>query len=212
MLPQAEDIEILGASYLHHNEVIQIAGISTGERYSRTELSRVKQRLLKHPAIVRVKVRQEKNVIRLILKDRQCVAWVENQSEKELYEVDREGFILSSGESKLRCHKIPLIRGSFIREENQFSDHELRHILKSLFQIRQNYTNLSERLSELRINGDKGLTIFLRPNHLRVELPASLDSLQIRRFYTAVSYFTREKIKKGWVDLRGSEAVLHTEY
>ena len=196
-------------AYLKAEEVLGLAKIEKSRSYTPRELSSLSSLLAAHPAILSASLRQEAKTLHIYLKERECIAIVEDKGEKTVYDVDTEGRIFSHTSS--RCKKVPLLRGSFPRggEGDFLSGENAKRLLKVLVQIKRAYPELSARFSELRVNSEGGLSLFLLASYLRIDFPFEADEMMIRRLYASVAYLTSQKIKHGWLDLRGPEAILH---
>ena len=196
-----------GQNYLKAEEILELAKIKKDHKYTSRELGSISSLLLAHPIILSASLEQKANTLYINLTERQCAAIVEDKSQKTVYDLDAEGRILSQGLS--RCRQVPLLRGSFPKEGDYLHGENIKRLLGVLVQIKKAYPDLSTRFSELRINSEGSLTFFLLSSYLRIDMPFELDSIMIRRLYASVAYLSSQKIRHGWLDLRGPEAILH---
>ncbi len=206
-----ENVQIKGRSYLKEEEILQLIQAKKGQRYTRTNLTKMRSILETHPIIFSADITQEGTDLLIDVQERQCSAFISEKKDGTIYDIDMDGRILSTGGKTYisRCNQVPLIRGDFQREGDYFRGKNLGHLIAVLSQIRENYPDLSEHLSEIRMNKQGGLTIFLTHSQLHIELPLEIETITIRRLYASIAYLFSEKIKRGWVDLRGPEAILY---
>ena len=157
-------------------------------------------------------------VLRLELDERVCVALVRNEEasgdgqQARLFEVDRDLVILA--ENRVRCGDVPMIRGAFVRDpdsEDRFRDPVLERLVAGLERLRREAPELAARISELHLRRAGGLTLYLTPARVRVEMPAELDEVSLKRLYAAVAYLESGEHKSGVIDLRGPGVVILPE-
>lgn len=204
-----------GQSYLKTEEIVSMSKIKKDQRYTYKELNSIASLLQKHPAILFASLKQKANILYIHLKERECVAIVENKANKTVYDIDAEGRIFSLGEEgeggASRCKQVPLLRGNFSERGNSLEGENIKRLLHALSRIKKAYPRLSARFSEIRVNSDASLTFFVLPAYLRIDMPFALDSMMIRRLYASVAYLSSQKVRHAWLDLRGPEALLHTK-
>ena len=195
-------------NYLKTEEILNLAKIKKGLSYTSRKLNSITPLLLAHPAILSAELEQKASIIYIYLRERECIAIVEDKIKKTVYDVDAEGHVLSHGTS--RCKQVPLLRGAFPKDGNYLHSENIRHLLEALSQIKKAYPNLSSRFSEIRVNSEGSLTFFLLSSYLRIDVPFELNSMMIRRLYASVVYLSKQNVHHGWLDLRGPEAILRT--
>ena len=196
-----------GLAYLKTEEILSLAKIKKDRRYTSKELVSISSLLSAHPAILSAELEQKASTLHIHLKERECIAIVEDKANKTIYDVDAEGRIFSHGVS--RCKQVPLLRGTFPKEGNYLRGENIKRLLDALSRIKKAYPGLSTRFSELRVNSEGSLTFFLLSSYLRIDMPFELDNMMIRRLYASIAYLSSQKIRHGWLDLRGPEAILH---
>lgn len=196
-----------GGSYLKSNEVIDFIKIQKNKKYTNNDFIIKRAHLLSHPAIISADLSQQQETITISIKERNCVALVEDKLTNTIYDVDAEAQIISL--KKSRCQQVPLIRGNISSSGTSISEENVKLLLEQLAIMNETYPSLSTRFSEIRINSEASLTLFLANSHFRIDIPFSLDQLMIRRLYATVAYVTSQKTQDGWVDLRGPEAILY---
>jgi cell division protein FtsQ len=206
-------IQVDGLRYLREEEAIQFAGLQIGRVYRDVDLEQAESRLALHPAVRSAQIKQVgADALRVVVEERACVALVRNEEGPDgttLYEVDAELMILA--ENRVRCSGVPLVRGSFVRDVergDRFKDPILERLVRGLARLRSDYPELAARISELHLRRAGGLTLYLTPARVRVEMSAELDDVSVKRLYAAVAYFERDGARNGVIDLRGPGVVI----
>ena len=204
---QVQRIEVLGATYLGPDEVIAISGIEVGRTYDGADLDAAAERLELHTAVLGAELdASSEGTVTIQLEERSCVAIVQVDTEPGvLFEVDPELVILS--ENRVRCAGLPLVRGQFHKEFDRFLDPDLAGMVSALETLRDNYPRLAARISEMRMNRQGGVSLFMAPRRLRVELPLHLTDEKLRQLYATMAYYEQSGSTSDFIDLRGDEAV-----
>ena len=210
-------IKVGKLSYLSNDELLALSKLEVGKRYSLHDLRQLSSLLEAHPIILEASVRQKKDTIYMNLKERECLALVEDKGKSIVHDIDVSGNILSHDET--RCKNVPLLLGVFNKEVikqskgaglAKFAGEQMQRLLANLLLIRKNYPDMYARISEVRIDVASNLTIFLLHSRMRIELPSDLNIQIVRKLYATVAWLLSEKTKDAWIDLRGPEAILHT--
>ncbi len=204
-------VQVDGTQTLTAEEVRRIAGLEIGRLYPDKELEQAEERLRLHPLVRDARVeRRGSDGLRVIVEERECAAIIHGRVDgrEVLFAIGRDLTILA--ENRVRCGGVPVLRGTFHRDAERFDDPGLRRLLESLDRMRRTYPELAARVSELRVlDGGSGLSLFLSPKRVRVELPPELDDETIRRLYAAVSYYENAQVDSGGtIDLRGDRGVV----
>ena len=203
-----KNIKVRGQSYLKKNEIFQRLKWKKGKTFPAHDLKKMHSRLLADPIILSASFNQEGPTLYVDIVERECIALLEKKEKKQIYDIDTEGRILSRKGS--RCMGVPLIRGSFEIDGSYFRGKNINRVIQVLVKIKKAYPALLKRFSEVRLNGEGSLSFFLLHSYSRVDIGLDADTMMLRRLYASVAYLLSKKIKRGWVDLRGSEAVLYT--
>ncbi len=201
------DVKLKGLSYLQGKEILELLELQKNESYNSKKLKEKENRIRSNLAVKKVKVYQDKKTVWVEIEEKNCLALIEDQVSHKIYDIDAFGFILSASSS--RCKNVPLIRGDYKKEGNIFKSRGLQRILNILESIHKSYPELSSRFSEIRLNHEGSITLYLSNTRLRIDLPIEFEEVTIRRLYASVAYFLNQNIKSGWVDLRGPEGILH---
>lgn len=202
------------AAYLDAAELVRFASLERGRRYSREELAAAADRLALHPVIRRAVVEQTAAaVVTIRVEERRCAAVVRNDEgdATRLYEVDIDLTILA--ENRVRCSDVPLIRGSFARENedrmDRLEDAELARAVRGLDRLQQSAPELAARISELQLRSSGEATLYMKPARIRVELPAPFgEAATFQKLYAAVAYLEKQPDPGGVIDLRGEGVVV----
>ena len=204
---QVERIEVTGATYLGPEEVVAISGIEVGRTYDGAALDAAAERLELHTAVLGAELDASSDgTVTIQLEERSCVAIVQVDTEPGvLFEVDPDLVILS--ENRVRCAGLPLVRGQFHKEFDRFLDPDLAGMVNALETLRDNYPRLAARISEMRMNRQGGVSLFMAPRRLRVEMPMHLSEEKLRQLYATMAYYEQSGSTSDFIDLRGDEAV-----
>ncbi len=202
-----QEIRITGRTYLEKKELAAILALRKGQRYSKNDLLRARDLLLEHPMILLAELRQEAATLHVRIQERQCAALIEDSDTKAIYDIDKDGAVLS--EKSTRCRKVPLLRGAFKKKGKHFQSENAKRMLKALTTIQAAYPELSSHFSEWRMNAEGSISIFLRQASLRVLVPVEINKKLVDRLYAALSYALKKKRPYSLLDLRSSEAVLY---
>ena len=153
------------------------------------------------------------DVVTIRVEERRCAAVVRNDEgdATRLYEVDIDLTILA--ENRVRCSNVPLIRGSFARENedrmDRLEDAERARAVRGLDRLQANAPELAARISELRLRSSGEATLYMQPARIRVELPAPFgDAATFQKLYAAVAYLEKQPEPGGVIDLRGEGVVV----
>ena len=203
-----EKIRYKDYSYIKKEELTSMSKIGIGKQYTQSDFQKMKFSFLKHPAIKNVIFQQNKGILNIKIEERKCLALLEDPKTNQIYDIDKDGFLLST--KPARCKKVPLIRGNFRRFKLRFYNRRLKNVLEALSTIQRIYPSLKQHISEIRLNKDGNWSLFLSNSYMRIDIPENITSVIIRRLYASLSYILNQKIKYGWLELRGTEAILHT--
>ena len=203
-----KDVKIKGLDYLDAKTILDTLKLSKFNSYTKKDLNQMEKVLEENLAIDNTYIFQNKSTLWIEITEKKCLALIENEIDHQIYDIDKNGSLLSNSKSK--CKKVPLIRGEYKKEKNQFKDRGLNKILSILEKIQKVYPKLISLISEVRLNNEGSITFFLSNTKLRLDLPLDFDNIMLRRLYATVAYFLNKNIKSAWVDLRGHEGIIHS--
>lgn len=139
---------------------------------------------------------------------RECFAFVrriKEEASSELYLIDRKLAILPSQQSS--CEDLPIVQGSFSIRSTKFDDFILYSTVQTLSRLERYYPLLYQRISELHINKDLSVSLFLSQPKLEVFLLWNWDIKEMRKLYSSVAYLEKEAYEGGSLDLRPIDAI-----
>ena len=193
-------VRIKNKNYLTGKEILSLIQIQKNQRYTMADLSRMSEVLQAHPVVLFAEVSQEGATVLIDMEERKCAAFIERKKDDTIYDIDHDGRILSANGPNYssRCRQVPLLRGNFQKRNDRFYGENLDYFINVLSKIKDNYPDLSEHISEIRINKRGGMTIFLTHSRLRIELPLEVKIITIRRLYASLAYLLGEK-NKAWM-------------
>ncbi len=206
-----KEIKIKGQSYRTREEILQRLQWDKNETHLPNHLDKLRFALFSDPVILDASFHQKGSVLFVNIVERKCIALIAMKNNQRIHDMDTEGRILSADKELPRCKNVPLVRSDFEKiEDGIVGDKNIKRLIMVLVKIKNAYPSLLTRFSEVRLNSGGGLTFLLSHSAIRVDVPTSMEMITIRRLYASVAYLLSQKIKRGLVDLRGSEAVLYS--
>lgn len=201
-----KSINIRGNRYLKESEILSLLSFKQRNFISQDGFGEIEKRLLSHPLIKSVSISLEGNVLILDVEDKSCAAVLI----KDSIPIDIFEDLSRHAESVSRCSGVPVLSGFNIAGEVS-SDKRTVEILDSLLFMKKKRPALYSKISEIQNYSFDQLRIYLTGSRIRMEVRGNLsDSIQ-KRMLAAYNYFEREKIQRGTIDLRGSDAILVPE-
>lgn len=205
-----QTFDVNGMQNLRAEEVIALTGLRKGRAYNDDMVRTAEERLQLHNSIEEARVSGWGARITINIRERPCAAVVRlthDHAGDVLYEIAPDGLVLA--ENRFRCQGVPLIQGDFEKSTERFDDPTLRLLLRGLEKMRGVYPELATRISEIHVKPTGGLTLYMVPDRVRVELAGQLGEREILKLYAALSYYEQNDEPARWIDLREEDAVFH---
>jgi len=203
-----ERVEIENNRYLTDREVLDLLPPLEGTRIDGSILDGIAERLKRHRLIDRVEPEFKEGVLSIRIVERPCAAVI--RTGDSLYDVDRQLHILSEG-GRVRCFESPVIQGRFELRDDTIESERLKRMIDELVMLKQKKPELMARISEIRINEQNDLTVYITGARIRLEMKDDFSQENAKRLYAALSYFEKENYPSGVIDLRGADAILMPE-
>jgi cell division protein FtsQ len=198
---------ITGHKKLTKEELIDIMGMKPGVSFDNYKLETLEEKLKKHPRIKDASVSRRSREQLLVSIAEKKAKFIINSNDT-LYEIDEDFQVMSIDE--VREPNLTIISGDFKIGSNKLLGANLKDFTKTVAYAWKLYPQLKERVSEVAIGPDGGITVYVHhPHRFKVFLGNSMDILQIRKLYAALAYFENQNTVVRLLDLRGDDAVFH---
>ncbi len=198
-----ESLELKGNRLFSHEEVLELAELRLGQDMDGDLLEQASNRLKSHPYIRGVDANFDGEKLSMELDEARCLAILETS--KGVFDIGSGPVILSR--EFPRCRGVPLLRTD-VPTDLSLSQPRLRGFFQFWSFVNEHYPELVGRISEVRVTRSGGLTLYSREPGVRIELPESPGPAGATRLYATVGFLEDQNIRRGLVDLRGSDALV----
>ncbi|MEQ8352552.1 MAG: POTRA domain-containing protein [Leptospiraceae bacterium] len=198
-----ESLNLQGNRLFSQEELLELSGLRLGQQLNEDLLDDARARLKAHPYIMDVDVDFDGQELSLTLNEAQCLAILETSG--GVFDIGSGPVILSR--EFPRCRGVPLLRTD-VPTDLSLSQPRLRGFFQFWSFVYNQYPELVGRISEVRVTRSGGLTLYSRKPGIRIELPESPGPAGATRLYATVAFLEDQNIRRGLVDLRGSDALV----
>jgi len=198
-----EALELSGNKLFSSEELLELSGLRLGQDLDGDLLDEGLKKLKAHPYIREVDAEFDGQSLTITLQEARCLAILETS--KGIFDIGSGPVILSRDFP--RCRGVPLLRTD-VPTDLSLSQPRLRGFFQFWGFVYEHYPELVGRISEVRVTRSGGLTLYSRDPGIRIELPESPGPAGATRLYATVAFLEDQNIRRGLVDLRGSDALV----
>ena len=200
---KVEALTLNGNRLFSQEEVLELAAIRLGQDLDGDGLEEALSRLKSHAYIIDVEADFDGEELALNLVEAECLAILETS--RGVFDIGSGPVILSR--EFPRCRGVPLLRTD-VPTDLSLTQPRLRGFFQFWSFVYKHYPELVGRISEVRVTRSGGLTLYSREPGIRIELPESPGPAGATRLYATVGFLEDQNIRRGLVDLRGSDALV----